>query len=233
MKSLRTRQRTPEWMDFPDADPDQLARSLAFLRKINTLLGYTRTTIAHLHRFSRRWRLGEQITIVDFATGSADVPRAILRWADRCRFNVRITGIDLHSRTAREARRHVPDPRLAIIRADVLDLPFAPNSFDYAITSLFLHHLSDGDAVRVLQQMDRVARRGIIAADLVRNRRAYGWIYLFTLFANPMVRHDARVSVAQAFTPAEAEILRDRANLPYLRYTRHLAHRFTLAGEKI
>ncbi len=232
MRSFRTRQREPEWMDRPDADPDHLVRSLAFLRNINTLFGYTHATISHLNRFSRRWRPGEQISIIDFATGSADVPRAILRWADRHNKNVKVTGIDLHPHTAREALKHSPDPRLVIIRADVLDLPFAPASFDYAITSLFLHHLSDGDAVRVLKAMDGVARHGLIVGDLLRNRRAYAWISLFTLFANPMVRHDAAVSVAQAFTPPEARSFCTRANLPYLRYTRHFAHRFTLAGEK-
>jgi len=122
---------------------------------------------------------------------------------------------------------------LSIVRADVLDLPFDPGSFDYAITGLFLHHLSNDDAVRVLAAMDRVSRRGMIAGDLLRNRRAYSWITLLSLWANPMVRHDARVSVAQAFTRPEAESLRDRAGLRYLRYRRHFAHRFTLAGEKI
>jgi ubiquinone/menaquinone biosynthesis C-methylase UbiE len=114
-----------------------------------------------------------------------------------------------------------------------LCLPFESGSFDYAITGLFLHHLSDEQAVNVLQAMDRVSRRGMIVGDLIRNRRAYAWINLLTLWANPMVRHDARVSVAQAFSRAEAETLRDRAGLRYLRYTRHMAHRFTLAGEKI
>jgi hypothetical protein len=48
-----------------------------------------------------------------------------------------------------------------------------------------------------------------------------------------MVRHDAPVSVAQAFTRGEAEAFVDRAGLHYLRYKRHAAHRFTLAGEKV
>ena len=72
MSSSTMRQRTPEWMDRVDADPVELTRSLAFLRRINALLGYTRATIAHLERFSTRWRAGQRISIIDFATGSAD-----------------------------------------------------------------------------------------------------------------------------------------------------------------
>lgn len=220
-------------MDAPDADPAELARSLRFIRRVNALLGYTRTTLHHLDRFSRRWRPGETVRIIDFATGSADVPRAVLRWADRRGFDVRVVGVDLHAATARAAvTSGPPDPRLHVVQADVLDLPFDPGSFDYALTAMFLHHLDDDAAVRVLRAMDRVARRGIVAADIARNRRAYAWITLFTLAAGPMVRHDARVSVAQAFTQPEVLRLRDAAGVGYARYHRHFGHRWVLAGER-
>src|SRR5207253_5898884 len=115
-----------EWMDAPDADPVLLDRSLRFLQRINRLLLYTRSTIAHLSRFSRTWKPGEMIRIIDFATGSADVPRAILRWADREQLNVRIVGIDLHAHTADFARQTSAAPRLQIVRADARGLPLAP-----------------------------------------------------------------------------------------------------------
>lgn len=218
-------------MDAPEADPVLLHKSLAFIRRINSLLGYTRATLHHLERFSPSWEAGETIRIVDLATGSADIPRAILRWARRRKIDMRIVGVDLHQATAVEAAQ-APDPRLRIVRADVLDLPFADNSFDYAITNMFLHHLDDSQIVTALKQMARVARRGVIAADLLRNRRAYAWITLFTLLSNPMVRHDARVSVAQALSPAEVLRLRDQAELTFASYYRHFGHRFVLAGEK-
>jgi ubiquinone/menaquinone biosynthesis C-methylase UbiE len=230
---LRTRRRQPEWMDAPTADPAQLRRSLGYLRRINTLLGYTRATLWHLRRFGKRWRRGETIRILDVGTGSADVPRAILRLADRRGFDVWVVGVDLHADTARAALTSgPPDPRLSIVRADAVRLPFADRSFDYAITSTFLHHLDDADAVRALAEMGRVARRGIIAADLLRHRRAYAWVTLLTMFANPMVRHDGRVSVAQAFTKPEVLAMRERAGLGFARYYRHFGHRFVLAGER-
>jgi len=231
---LSSRRRTNEWIDAPDADPGELRRSLRFIRRVNRLFGYTRSTLGHLERFSRRWKPGETIHILDVATGSADVPRAILRWVGRhpLKFDVRVVANDRHATTAREARLQSPGPRLHIVRADALDLPFADGSFDYALTSMFLHHLDDADAVRVLGQMSRVARRGIIAADNLRHRRAYAWITLFTAFAGPMVRHDARASVAQAFTKPEVLRLRDRAGLDFAQYYRHFGHRFVLAGEK-
>lgn len=229
---LSKRQRRDEWMDEPDADPRQVAQSLRYIRRVNRLFGYTRSTISHLARFSTRWKPGEPISIVDLATGSADIPRAILRWGDRRGFNLRVVGVDRHPTISRHASVDQSDPRLKIVRADALEPALADGSFDYAMTNMFIHHLDDDVVVRLLKQMDRIARRGILVADLERDRAAYHWISLFTLLANPMVRHDARVSVAQAFTRDEILSLRDRAGLRYAQYHAHFAHRFVLAGEK-
>jgi ubiquinone/menaquinone biosynthesis C-methylase UbiE len=232
LPDLSSRRREHEWMDAADVDPLELRRSLKFIRGVNTALGYTRATLHHLERFSRTWAPGETITLIDFATGSADIPAAILRWATRRGHDVRIVGVDLHAITAAEAARRVNHSRFEVVRANVLDLPFEPGSFDYGLTAMFLHHLDDDQAVRVLAAMNRVARRGIIAADLLRNRRAYAWISLFTAMSSPMLKHDARVSVAQAFTRDEVLELRRRAGIEYADYFRHFGHRFVLAGER-
>ena len=232
MPFLAKRRREPEWMDEPGVDPELLRKSLAFIRRINALLGYTRATLRHLDRFSRNWTPGQQIRIIDLATGSADIPRAILRWADRKGFDVRIVAVDRHAVTASAAALANTDPRLQIVQADVFDLPFAPGSFDYALTAMFLHHLDEPQIVEVLRTMDRLATRGIVVADLLRHYRAYAWITLFTALANPMVRHDAKVSVAQALSRQEVLELRDQAAIEYVRYDEHFGHRFVLAGEK-
>lgn len=231
-RSLKQRIHEPEWMDLRSVDPAELDRSLRFIRRINRMLGYTRATLWHLERFSRGWKPRQTIHIIDFATGSADIPRAILRWSDARGLDVRVVGIDLHPVTAQVAARESSDDRLRIVQSDVLALPFAPASFDYAITNMFLHHLSDQQVVQVLRSMDRVARRGIIAADLLRHRRAYAWITLLTLLSSPMLKHDARVSVARAFTRREVLELRARAAVDYAEYFRHFGHRFVIAGQK-
>jgi ubiquinone/menaquinone biosynthesis C-methylase UbiE len=119
-----------------------------------------------------------------------------------------------------------------LVQADVLNLPFPDHSFDYALTAMFLHHLSDQQAIDVLRVMNRVSRRGLIAADLLRHRRAYAWITLLTAGANPMVRHDARISVQQAFTKPEVLAMRNAAGIEFTQYFPHFGHRFILAGEK-
>jgi SAM-dependent methyltransferase len=247
LSSLRHRRRTAEWMDDPAADPAELTRSLRFIRRVNAWFGYTRATLGHLDRFAKRWEKRRPIRILDVATGSADVPLAVLAWAARRGHDVRVVGVDLHAATVAAARRAAADAgaaeagaagsaaiagRLAVVQGDATALPFADGAFDYAMTSMFLHHLDEPQVVRVLREMGRVSRRGILAADLLRRRRAYAWISLFTAAAGPMVRHDARASVAQAFTRAEIEALRDEAGVGYARYVAHFGHRFVLAGER-
>jgi SAM-dependent methyltransferase len=220
-------------MDADGVDVPQLRRSLAYIRRINQFLGYTRATLAHLERFSARWTPGERIDIVDLATGSADVPLAIVRWGARRAFDVHVVGVDRHEKTVQAAREAIAgEPRIRIVQGDALAVPFSAGSFDYAVCSMFLHHLSDDEAQAVLRTMGRLARRGVIAADLLRHRRAYAWISVLSLLANPIVRHDARVSVRQAFNRDEVLRLRDRAGLSFAQYHRHFGHRFVLAGEK-
>lgn len=239
MLNLPNRLRQHEWMDQGDVDPAALDHSLRFIRRINSLLGYSRATLSHLRRFSRAWAPGQRIALLDIATGSADIPLALARWAAHRGLDLQIVGLDRHPITANFAQRAIRTvsrnshrPPIQLIRADALSLPFADNSFDYVMTNMFLHHLDDADVVRVLREMDRVARCGIIVADLLRHRRALAWITLFTCLASPMLRHDATVSVQQSFTLPEILALRDRAGVDYARSFRHFGHRFVLAGEK-
>lgn len=230
---LSVRHRQAEWMDQPDADPRQLAQSLAYIRRINWLMGYDRLIVRYLRRFIAQWKPGETIRILDVGTGSADIPQTILHWANRRGLDVRVVGIDLHPKTIASARETAgSETRLTVVQGDALRLPFENDSFDYAVTSMFLHHLDESDAVRAFAEMGRVARRGIIASDLLRLRRSYAFVTLATLLANPMVRHDARVSIAQAFSRKEIVALRDQAGIGFARYFQHFVHRFVLAGEK-
>lgn len=226
------RTRSPELMDAPDADPGELQRSLDFIERVNRRLGYTRATIGHLDRLTGNWPQTKPLRLLDIATGSADVPRAVCAWANGRKHPVSVVGIDLHEHTLEIARAHTRDPRVTLIRADALSLPFDGMSFDVVLCSMFLHHLDEDATVRVIREADRVARHGVILADLLRSRRALAWITLFTLFSNPMVKHDARVSVRQAYRRAEMIELAGRAGAGYLRFHRHFGHRFVMAGTK-
>lgn len=223
--------REPELMDAVDIDPQRLLRALRFIRRVNGLLGYTRATLRHLDAMTVDWPADRRLTVLDVATGSADVPDALVSWSKRRGIEVECVGLDLHEQTLTFAQELSRSDH-PLVRGDALQLPFEPGSFDVVMTSMFTHHLPEQSVVHVLREMDRVARVGIVVADLVRSRRAHRWITLFTLFSDPMVRHDARISVRQAFTTPEFEILARNAGIDYARARPHFGHRFVLSGTK-
>lgn len=244
-------------MDQPGVDPAELRRALRYIRGVNRLLGYNRATRGRFGEWAETWGRGgpqEEITVLDVGTGSGDVPADLLasfggRWGGRIRF----IGLDLHAVTIAEARTLVPEVEAAgghWIRGDAMALPLGDASVDYAINSMFVHHLSEEQVVRVLAEMWRVARRGAMVADLLRDRRALMWIKIGTCLASAMVRHDAVVSVRQAFTLDEIVGLCKQAGWQGVEIGRgqhskaaggtgggggartHFAHRFTVVGTK-
>lgn len=233
MSSWRTHRSLsePEWMDAQDVPRPQLTKALRFIRRINASLGYTQSTLWHLDRLTQDFGRDRVLRVLDVATGSGDVPEAIAAWGKKNQRNVVCVGIDLHQATLDYAA-DVTGKHHPFVRADALQLPFENGAFDIVMTSMFTHHLTEAMVVSVFQEMDRVAACGIVVADLLRSRRAHAWITLLTMFSDPMIKHDARVSVRQAFTVAELMKLMHQAGIDYVQPTRHAGHRVVISGQK-
>jgi hypothetical protein len=222
-------------MDDPGVDHADLDRSLAYIRGVNRWLGGTRGLLTHLRHWSRRWPRDRPVTLLDIGTGSADIPCAARRWAERSGFDLRITGVDLHAATLDLARRHVAGvDGIELVQANALRLMdrFTPGSFDYVHAGMFLHHLPFIEVLTALRIMDRIARAGLVWNDLVRSRLSLALLRPMLLGRPHIVRHDALASVHAGFTRAEALDFAHRVGLDYVRYHTVLAYRFTLSGEK-
>lgn len=213
------RSRTPEIMDRPDVDPGQLSTALRYIQAVNRWAGGVHALLGRLRAWSGHWpdsaRGGpapRPITLLDIATGAADLPIAARRWALARGFDLRVLGVDIHPTTLRlaqdklDAQPHSVRSGVRLLHCDALAVghTFGPASFDYAHAGLFLHHLSDLDAMNALRQMDRVARHGVVWNDLLRSPLAMAGAWITTLGAPHIVRHDARASVRAGFTRAEA-----------------------------
>ena len=76
-----------------------------------------------------------------------------------------------------------------------------------AHASLVVHHLEPDAVVRLLREMARVARIGVVVNDLVRGRLALAGAWALTRVAtrNRYTRHDAPLSVRRAYTRAELD----------------------------
>lgn len=232
---------TPEIMDDPTVPRDDLGRSLVFLRRVNRWLGGRSALVGQLRRWSGGWPRGAEVTLLDLATGSADLPVAAVEWALGAGFDLRVTGLDAHATTLEFAREHVRERlgdeawRVELVEGDALGAVerFGVGSFDYAHSSLFLHHLSDERALTALRVKERVSRRGLIWNDLVRSGLARFGVRAITAGREAIIRHDARVSVDAGWTRAEVASIRDRLDLGWCAYRgMWWAQRFTLAGER-
>jgi len=58
--------------------------------------------------------------------------------------------------------------RYSFIQADATSLPFVDQAFDAVLFAGSIHHLSDGAFAKAVQECDRVAKRFVIVADIVK-----------------------------------------------------------------
>ena len=220
-----------ELMDRPGQDPALVAGNLADLRRVNRWFGGSRLTIQAIERLTRDLGPGDRLAILDLATGGADIPVAIAAWAQRRGVRPWIVASDLSRDILRLARRDDPTV-VAFAVADARCLPFPDRSFDVAVCSLALHHLRPDEAVSMLAEMGRVARRGVIVNDLVRHWLGLlgAWLMGRTLTSNPLTRHDAPLSVRRAYTRAEMADLAARAGLRPIRFDGFLGYRVAMTA---
>lgn len=214
-----------ELLDHSGHDPAELAANFRDIQRVNQLLGGTSTVLRHLPRLVDAVPSGREVTVLDLATGSADIPLAISRWARRRNRSISIVASDSSEPILDLAREQVSaHPDISVTRYDARAVPLPDKQFEIVLCSLSLHHFSPDDAVRVLREMDRLARTGFILNDLRRGRLGYlaAWVASRLTTRNRLTRNDAPLSVRRAYTPPELADLLDRAGIPGAVISTHL-----------
>ena len=163
--------------------------------------------------------------LLDLATGTGAIARtAAARGAS-------VVGIDVSAGMLEVARRLSPGLDLRL--ADACSLPFRDGAFDFGLCCLAAHHFHPAMLGRVLAELWRVTRHGVIVSDLTRGRAEYLAARLMALvLRNPLTSHDGPVSVLRAYTPAELREIAVAAGLERVRVRRVFPARMTLIAEK-
>ncbi|HKA17646.1 MAG TPA: methyltransferase domain-containing protein [Blastocatellia bacterium] len=222
-----------ELLDAGEGTDDDVAGSLIDLRRINRFLGGRKVIMRAIETCLQR--VGpERISLLDVGTGSADLPIVV---SENCRARgiaTFVAAVDLSERNLRIARTRLGvGPEIHLVRANSLNLPFAPRSFDIVTASLFLHHFQDDDVVTLLKDFARIARQAVIVNDLIRNLVPY----YFTRIAGPLLaksfltRNDGPVSVLRGFTVSEMNELSERAGLKRRELKRVFPYRLSLVAD--
>jgi 2-polyprenyl-3-methyl-5-hydroxy-6-metoxy-1,4-benzoquinol methylase len=214
LSSLSVRDRQPEVMDQPDLDPSVHHRALRGLARINawsrsaaTLWPVIAATRAVLQR---------PLRVLDVATGAGDVPLGLWRHARRAGWPIELVGCDISPVALDHARKRVAaaGANIQFFQHDVLVEPL-PAGYDVVTSSLFLHHLTEAEAVIVLRRMKDASTRQVAVNDLLRSRAGYvsAWAGTRLLTRSPVVHIDGPLSVRAAFTVPELRRLADEAGL--------------------
>jgi ubiquinone/menaquinone biosynthesis C-methylase UbiE len=194
------------------------------MKRINRFLGDTRALRLSLLNEINCETEGS-LSVLDVGAGSGELLRTIEKWAK----NTFLVGAELNEEAARSMKKN----KILSVQCDALELPFADDSFDYAISSLFLHHLNDEQVVRLFVEMNRVTRKKFFVIDLHRHPAAYFLYKAFSpLFLQRFTQEDGALSILKSFQPDELKDLANRANLKNAEVKRRAAFRIVLSCEK-
>lgn len=222
-----------ELMDDPSLAPTIHRAALAGLSRLNRLsrsAAILWSAISDLISDSSR-----PLRILDIATGAGDLPIALERRARKSSAKLSISACDV-SPVAIEAARSsaaFAESDVEFFQLDVLNTDL-PGGYDVITCSLFLHHLTDAQAIGLVRAMAAAARRRIVVNDLARSYVNLVIVALASRLVTrcPVVHTDGPISVRAAFTIAEATELACSAGLANTVVAPRFPSRFLLTWNK-
>ena len=229
---IKTRSLQLERIDTGDYTPQEYDRFLREIGFINRVLGDRKALNQTLLREVESEDL-QSFSVLDVGAGSGELLRAVAVFARKSNRKSRLVGLELNERSANAIAEESKDfAEIEAVRADAFNLPFADNSFDYALCSLFTHHFTDENVVKIISEMNRISRRKIFVIDLHRHRAAHFLYKIFcrAFFISRLVREDGSLSVLRSFTPEELKKLGEKAGLSEVSVERIAPFRLVLKG---
>lgn len=158
----------------------------------------------------RRMGIKDGVVISDWGCGGGDSLRIIAKWARKKNIKLQLIGVDATASAIQYARDKSRDfPEISFILADVMSDELISNQFNIVISSLFTHHFSDENWIRLIQKMSDCAADYVVINDLHRHWFAYHSIGVLTsVFSkSKMVKNDSKLSVLRSFKRTELEKL--------------------------
>lgn len=225
---FETRALEPECLDDPCLAPAFARRSYRFMQTVNRRFGGASAVIRFLEANTSP---GQTVRVLDLGCGTCDIPLAATQKLRNSGCVVEFTCLDINTTAlalARRKLRRTADPLIHLVEADAFQyVPQKP--FDFAIGSMFFHHLSDDRILELLQHLRAFVMQGIFINDLYRSRTNYLACRLAVLAAGPIVRHDALLSVRRGFIESDLRSLLERLAPAKLIIERRWFYRITAA----
>ena len=177
-----------ELLDDPAADPGAVRTSLRNIARANRWFGGTAAAVYGVERLLAEGAKSEvrpaeadaararaprtshlarrtSVSLLDLGTGAGDIPAALRRWAGAEGFALRTFGLE----RLRPAAALAQGRGLPVALGCATALPMRSGGVDIVLASQLLHHFDRAAAIRILREGARVARRGVVVADLLRS----------------------------------------------------------------
>jgi SAM-dependent methyltransferase len=199
-----------ELLDDPLADRETVRVSLQNIARANRWFGGVAAVRFGVARLLHGRRPGP-VSLLDVGTGLGDIPAALRLWGARRGFDIRPVGLDRNRAAVRLASRTGVSAAVACGG----DLPVRSQAVDLVVVSQLAHHLDRESCIALFHECRRVARIGVVVADLFRSRIA-GPAFLVgarLLGFDPVTVADGVTSLRRGFLPSELGALLEAAGM--------------------
>lgn len=190
-----------EALDSPALDTQTARATLTDIAQANRFFGGRAAVVHGVGQILDRRRASAPLTILDVGAGAGDVLAALERTLSKRGVPSVGIAVDWLREAATMAREH----RQEAVVGNANALPLGDRSVDVVVASQLLHHWSEDGAVQLVRELHRVARVGVVIADLRRTPLAAWGIWLASLLLrfHPVSRADGVVSVRRGFSRPE------------------------------
>ena len=210
------RSQEAELMDDLNSSGEVIDQTLKELHTINRWLGGDHVTINGLNKLFSGKDFSGEVHILDIGCGGGDILKKICHWARKHSIPIKLTGIDANPNIVEYARSNTRDfPEISYRSLNIFSDEFRNISCDVVTCTLFTHHFTDSELIRLFIQLKKQARLGMVINDLHRHWFAYHSIKILTKWfsRSEMVRNDAAVSVLRSFRKNELEQVMDSCQI--------------------
>ncbi|RAP78637.1 methyltransferase domain-containing protein [Paenibacillus montanisoli] len=200
LRGFRQRAVEHELMDDFSTGGPELREALRHLRVLNRIFGAAAPTLYGVQRMWTEAGKPNRFSILDIGSGSGDVNRHILRWADKNRIDMKIILADITEEACDEARLfYRNEPRVRVMRHDLYELP--EGCADVVTGTQFVHHFAADELSKVVACMLKASRFGVVINDIHRHWIPWAavWLTARIISKNRYIVNDGPLSVAKGF----------------------------------
>lgn len=219
----------PELLDGDNIPFEDIRRNMDEINTINTWLGGHQITLKGLKQILPT---NKSVHIAEIGCGDGNNLQVIQNWCAKNNIRATLTGIDIKD-TCINAAYEKKWNNAQFIISDYKKVQFKQKP-DIIFSSLFCHHFGDEALIEQMKWMHDQSDAGFFINDLHRHPLAYYSIkWITALFSKSyLVKHDAPLSVARAFSKNNWQDILKAAGLPQAHIQWKWAFRYLITCKK-